>query len=104
MQEEHEYAIAVGDVQNQFQYALVQFLKTLTSWARVVMLIDDLQWADSEFLVLLKTLVKEVPDIFLSCCHRDNEVKDTHVFAKWICDMEGEVGGSPKQVHDDYSV
>ena len=97
--DEHEYAMAVGDVQkNRIQYAFVQFLKAVVtgddSKSRpLVMVIDDLQWADLESFALLQALVKEMPAAFsLIGCYRDNEVKDdeTHFLHKWMRDYRNE--------------
>ena len=88
--DEHAYAVAVGEVQTRFQFGLVQFWKTVVSWTggHSVMVIDDLQWADPESLQVLKILVRDVPGLLLVGCYRSNEVDPTHIFSQWVRDLE----------------
>lgn len=90
--DEHAYAVAIGDVQNRFQFALVQFWKTVVEWTsgNIVMIVDDMQWADPESLQMLKRLVQDVPGLLIVGCYRSNEVDSTHIFAQWVRDLESD--------------
>lgn len=97
-------------MQNRFQFALTQFLKTVCSWGRVVMLLDDLQWADAESLHLLQQLISSSSSnttnngtntnnttktswpLTIVGCYRHNEVasNEAHILSKWIRDVQAE--------------
>jgi predicted ATPase len=80
----------IAEAQNRFQYAIKRFLSIVASWGPLVFLLDDLQWADIESLQLLEVLVKDrdIEGLVVVGCYRSNEVDETHMFAKWIRDVE----------------
>ncbi|MDJ0554014.1 MAG: AAA family ATPase [Microcoleaceae cyanobacterium MO_207.B10] len=67
--------------QNRFNLLFVKFIQVFTKKAHpLVIFIDDLQWADSASLQLVKLLMSE-PDIsylLIIGAYRDNEVSPTH--------------------------
>jgi len=68
------------DAQNRFNYVFQKWLSVLcTEKHPIVLFIDDLQWADSASLDLLKTLMhKEDNHFFCIGAYRDNEVSSAH--------------------------
>lgn len=82
--------IGVRESRNRFRFALKAFLQVLVSWSPLVMLLDDLQWADAESLELLESLVNDpqLKGMTLVGCYRSNEVDDAHLLAKWVRNIE----------------
>ena len=71
------------DAQNRFNYIFQKWLSVVCSERHpVVLFIDDLQWADSASLDLLKALMVESENHFMCiCAYRDNEVSSAHPFS-----------------------
>lgn len=75
--------------QRAFRFGLQSFLRIVSGWKPIVLLVDDLQWADQESLDLLQTLLLDehyeiISRILWIGCYRDNEVPDTHPLARWM--------------------
>ena len=51
--------IGYNEAQQQFKYAIRRFLRVLCSFGRVVLFLDDCQWADAASLDLLKNLITD---------------------------------------------
>ncbi|MFB2894092.1 AAA family ATPase [Aerosakkonemataceae cyanobacterium BLCC-F50] len=67
--------------QNRFNLLLQKFVKVFTSAAHpLVMFLDDLQWADSASLNLLKLLMQDTRYLLILGAYRDNEVSPVHPF------------------------
>ncbi|OJJ14988.1 hypothetical protein BKI52_41275 [marine bacterium AO1-C] len=69
------------EAQNRFNYTFEQFIKVFTQKAHPIMLvIDDLQWADNASLQLLELFLKNAQGqyLFIVGSYRDNEVDDAH--------------------------
>ncbi len=73
----------VGPVerQNRFNLVFLNFVKLFTAREHpLVLFLDDLQWADSASLDLIKLIMsdKELNHFFMICAYRDNEVDNLH--------------------------
>ena len=67
--------------QNRFNLLLQKFLEVFTTPEHpLVMFLDDLQWADSASLQLIKILMEEKSYLLLLGAYRDNEVSPAHPF------------------------
>jgi predicted ATPase/signal transduction histidine kinase len=67
--------------QNRFNLLLQKFVQVFTSQAHpLVMFLDDLQWADSASLNLLKLLMQDTGHLLILGAYRDNEVSPVHPF------------------------
>ncbi len=67
--------------QNRFNLLLPKFVQIFTSIEHpLVMFLDDLQWADSASLNLLKLLMSETGHLLILGAYRDNEVSPAHPF------------------------
>ncbi|MEH1901115.1 MAG: AAA family ATPase [Nostoc sp.] len=67
--------------QNRFNLLLPKFVQIFTSIEHpLVMFLDDLQWADSASLNLLKLLMAETGHLLILGAYRDNEVSPAHPF------------------------
>ncbi|WP_258104292.1 ATP-binding sensor histidine kinase [Marinoscillum sp. MHG1-6] len=84
--------LGLNEAQNRFTYVFMRFIKALASEQHpLVMFIDDLQWADSASLKLLKTLVcdPEMKHLYFIGAYRDNEVDDSHPLNIIFNDLPG---------------
>ncbi len=67
--------------QNRFHLLFQKFVKVFTSKEHpLVIFLDDLQWADSASLNLLKLLMEESGYLLILGAYRDNEVSPVHPF------------------------
>ena len=67
--------------QNRFNTLLRKFIAIFTQAEHpLVLFLDDLQWADSASLELIKLLLEDKQHLFLLGAYRDNEVSPTHPF------------------------
>lgn len=73
--------LGLNESQNRFNYTFSKLIKALANQDHpLVMFIDDLQWADSASLQLIKTLLldTELNHFFFIGAYRNNEVDATH--------------------------
>jgi predicted ATPase/signal transduction histidine kinase/GAF domain-containing protein len=67
--------------QNRFSLLFQKFVQVFTSIEHpLVMFLDDLQWADSASLNLLKLLLQDTGYLLILGAYRDNEVSPVHPF------------------------
>ncbi|MFB2972176.1 AAA family ATPase [Aerosakkonema sp. BLCC-F183] len=67
--------------QNRFNLLLQKFIQIFTTKEHpLVMFLDDLQWADSASLNLLKLLMEDTGYLLILGAYRDNEVSPVHPF------------------------
>ena len=93
-------AVGMGDAHNRLRYAIARFLrivsKTIASGeddddtGKLILMLDDLQWADSESLQLLEVLARdeESPRLVLVGSYRSNAVSETHLLSKLLRDLK----------------
>jgi histidine kinase len=89
-----------ADAQNRFNYVFQRWLSAICSDQHpLVLFIDDLQWADSASLDLLKALLLNANNSFLCiCAYRDNEINSAHPFSIALNQLE-EQGTRIDQIH-----
>ncbi|QTN38873.1 AAA family ATPase [Cryomorphaceae bacterium] len=79
-----------SEAQNRFNYVFRKFVNAVSTEEHpVVVFIDDLQWADSSSLSLLKSLVTDSDNAYLLFigAYRDNEVSPSHPFMIAVDDV-----------------
>lgn len=75
------------ETENRFHLVFRKFLRTVcTKEHPVVMFLDDLQWADSSSILLLKEAITdpEISYFFIILSYRDNEVSPTDPFFRML--------------------
>ena len=83
------------EARNRFNWVFQEFIKAISLPCHpLVLFIDDLQWADSASLTLLKTIMsdKDIQYLLLVGAYRDNEVNDTHPLMMTLNDIKKELG------------
>jgi len=75
---------------SRMQYAIRRLMKAIGSHLRVLIFIDDLQWADDASLDLLLSLQTddEISSLLLVGAYRDNEVTDGHPLTIRLCEAD----------------
>ena len=87
--------LTANEDQNRFNYALRQFIKVISTPEHpLVIFLDDIQWADTASLNLLKTILTEpgIGNLLIIAAYRDNEVDVNHpymvcledAYAEWL--------------------
>lgn len=75
--------------QTRFNLLFQKFVRVFTTEERpLVIFLDDLQWADSASLSLLKLLLEESDRLLILGAYRDNEVSPLHPFAIALNDIK----------------
>ena len=76
--------------QFRFDAAFLAFLSVFASAEHpLVLFTDDLQWADSKSLQLIRLIfTQEVGHVLLICAYRDNEVTPTHPWMRLVHDLK----------------
>lgn len=92
--------INAEDTHNRFNYVFQKWLSILCSEKNpIVLFVDDLQWADSASLDLLKALMLDNSNYFFCiCAYRDNEVNSAHPFSITINQIK-EQGTRIENIH-----
>ena len=84
-----------AEAQNRLHLAFQNFVRVFTGPDRpLVLFLDDLQWADSASLHLLRLLLTAVGNsyLFVVCAYRDNEVTEAHPVQLILNDIRKEGG------------
>ncbi|MDX2510402.1 MAG: AAA family ATPase, partial [Desulfobacterales bacterium] len=79
------------EAQNRFNFLFRKFIKAIaTDKHPLVIFVDDLQWADTGSLSLLKSLMsdKDSMHVLTICAYRDNEVNASHPFITTVAEIE----------------
>lgn len=79
------------EAQNRFNYAILSFLRSLTSpGSPLVLFLDDVQWADVSSIQLLKVLLtqRELKNVLVIISYRDTEIPASHSVAALIQDLQ----------------
>ncbi|WOB42572.1 AAA family ATPase [Thermoleptolyngbya oregonensis NK1-22] len=75
--------------QNRFNRLFQKFIEVFTTAEHpLVIFLDDLQWADSASLDLLKLLMNDSNHLLLIGAYRDNEVSPVHPFIMTVSDLQ----------------
>jgi predicted ATPase/signal transduction histidine kinase len=75
--------------QNRFNLLFQKFIEVFTQPEHpLVIFLDDLQWADSASLQLIKLLMQDQGHLLLLGAYRDNEVSPMHPFALTIAELK----------------
>ena len=83
--------VGVMEARNhRFNFAFRRFMRVVGRFRPLVLIMDDIQWADVESLDLLQGLItdQQHQGFMMVACYRSNEVTDTHLAAKMIRDVE----------------
>ena len=77
------------EAKERLKYAFLQFFRVITRYFRhLVIVLDDLQWADALSIELLNGIIGDVDiRIMFIGIYRSNEVDDAHYLSKTIRDM-----------------
>ena len=79
----------VDDAKNRFLFAITVLMRASCRSIQgqpLVMVLDDMQWADAPSIDLLETLSQDsqLGGLVLVCSYRSNEIADSHLMSKWI--------------------
>jgi predicted ATPase/signal transduction histidine kinase len=75
--------------QNRFNLLFQKFIAVFTSPEHpLVMFLDDLQWADSASIQLIKLLMEDQKHLLLLGAYRDNEVSPAHPFMLMVEELQ----------------
>lgn len=88
---EDEYDIVKSEKKRAF--LLQRFLTAVASSADTLFVLEDLQWIDTDSLVLLETILTEDwatqdNSFLVICTHRKNEVDESHPFSQTLNSIE----------------
>lgn len=74
------------EARNQFNFAFRILFRVVASFGPVILVLDDLQWADSASLDLLEVLITDDdnPSLMVIGCYRSNEIDEAHLASKTI--------------------
>ena len=86
--------LGAAEATNRFHRAFGQLLRALCARDSVILFLDDLQWADSATLSLLRVILTDggINRLFLIGAYRDNEVTAVHPLMLTLRDIR-ESGG-----------
>ncbi|MBN3898660.1 MAG: AAA family ATPase [Nostoc sp. NOS(2021)] len=93
--------VAVQEAQNRFNLVFQNFIKAICQAEHpLVFFIDDLQWADSASLKMLKIILgdRNIQNLLIVGAYRDNEVDSIHPLVMTLDEIEKE-GGSVSKIH-----
>lgn len=79
------------EAQNRFNYVMLSFIKAIAvPGSPLVVFLDDVQWADSSSIQLLKVLMadSDLKNLMIVCAYRSNEVSPDHAVSHLINDLE----------------
>ena len=81
------------ELRARFHYAFQLFFRVLSLYlAPLILVVDDLQWADESSLELLKLLLhdRENPSLFVVGIYRSTEVSESSALSRWIVEFQEE--------------
>jgi PAS domain S-box-containing protein len=82
-------ALSGSEVQNRFNLLFQKFVEVFTTAEHpLVIFLDDLQWADSASLQLVKLLMADHGYLLMLGAYRDNEVSPGHPFILTVEDLK----------------
>ena len=74
------------EARNRFHFAFRRLLRVIANFGPVVVILDDLQWADEASLDLLHVLITDTdnPALMVLCLYRSDEVNEQHAVTKLL--------------------
>jgi predicted ATPase len=84
-------AVSSIDSKNRIHYAFLRFIRIVTKhFNPLIVVLDDLQWADTSSLDLLEVMLtdQQNPKLMVIVLYRSNEVDDTHIFNRYLSAFE----------------
>ncbi|CAB9520243.1 Transcriptional regulator [Seminavis robusta] len=86
------------EAKHRFNYAFRRLIRVLTHFGRVVLVIDDIQWADAASLHLIQSLLTDHPNcvgeeqgLLVVATVRSDEVNETHPLTVTLRELESMV-------------
>ena len=78
------------ETQNWFCFATSTFLHVVAGWMPVILVLNDVQWANAALFGLLKFWLNnpKLQELVLVGCHWSNEVDEMHLLAQWMQDLD----------------
>lgn len=69
-------SIGYREAHHQFKFAFRRFIRTVTSFGPMVLVLDDMQWGDAASMELLEALIsdRESDSLLVIVCYRDDDV------------------------------
>ncbi len=95
--------LGINEAQNRFDYTFLKFIKAIATGDHpLILFVDDLQWANSSSLHLLKKIIsdEEIDNFYFIGAYRDNEVDDTHPTALVINELKSVVEINKINLHE----
>ncbi|QCK16164.1 sensor histidine kinase [Mangrovivirga cuniculi] len=86
--------LGINEAQNRFDYTFLKFIKAIaTDDHPIILFIDDMQWANSSSLHLLKKIIsdEEIDNFYFIGAYRDNEIDDSHPTAIAINSLDSSI-------------
>ena len=85
---------SLDDYKHRFRFAFLRFFRIVSNhFFPLVLVLDDLQWADAGSLDLLEVLISDrwkdnCSKFYILGTYRNNEVNETHIFYRTMKDLE----------------
>ncbi|CAB9517492.1 Transcriptional regulator [Seminavis robusta] len=92
-----------GENRDLLESAFRKFLRIVSAnLAPLVLVIDDLQWADSQTIGFIKGLTLDThnPNLLLVGCYRSNEVDDTHILSQMVRELKQQEFDTKVEIHE----
>ena len=82
--------VEAGDAKNRFTLFFLNFVESLCNPEHpIILFLDDLQWADSDSLLLLNKIIteKKIQYLFIIGSYRNNEVDEQHPLMEFLKEL-----------------
>jgi predicted ATPase len=75
-----------------FSFAVGKFLKMVSAMTPLVVVLDDMQWADKESFRLLDVITNDLQtqNLLVVLCYRSDEVDSSRYLSNWLQDVEND--------------
>ncbi len=82
--------VGIAATKNRFELAVQRFIKLIARYHPLVLLLDDMQWANLSLFDFLKKLVlsEDIKNLLVIMCYRSNEVSDEHPLMLFLSAIE----------------
>lgn len=95
--------LGINEAQHRFDYTFLKFIKAIASEEHpLILFVDDLQWANSSSLYLLKKIISDegINNFYFIGAYRDNEVDAAHPTALVINELKQIVRINEIKLHE----